>query len=108
MSILQRSDFWAHIKQVDILIDDNDSVRISDFGLSTFSDVTAGQYATVAGGATPWLPPETFDPERFGFENHRQTPEGDIYSFACVWIEVSIHMFLCDLLGLMNETAIHG
>ena len=96
------------MEYVNILVDDNDAVRLSVSILPAFLNVTDAQRATITGSTIPWLPPETFLPERFGFESDIPTPQGDIYSFACVWIEVSIHMFLHDLLGLMHETAIHG
>ena len=80
------------MEQVNIFVDDNGAARLSVSILPAFSNVTDGQYATVTGGTDPWLPPEHFDPPRFGLEIDRPTPEGDIYAFACVCIEVSIRI----------------
>ena len=83
-------------------------MRLSVSILPAFLNITDAQRATITGSAIPWLPPETFHPELFGYESDRPTPQGDIYSFACVCTEVSIHIFSYDPLGLMHETVIHG
>ena len=74
--------------QVNILIKDNGAACLSDFGLSVFAEGKSKNYASLRGGADRWLAPELLDPERFGFHDDRPTYAGDIYSFACVCLEV--------------------
>lgn len=62
---------------------------MADFGLSAFSNIASRQFATVRAGADPWLSPEILNPSAFDRTSDRQTPEADIYAFACVCIEVS-------------------
>lgn len=61
------------------------SVVLSDFGLSVFVEGARREYASLRGGAYRWLPPESFEDDT---EDFRPTYAGDIYSFACVCIEV--------------------
>ncbi|KAK7687327.1 hypothetical protein QCA50_009833 [Cerrena zonata] len=76
------------LRGVNILINEDNSACLADFGLSAFSDITSNQFATIQGGVESWLAPEILDPEAFDIASDRQTHAGDIYSFACVCIEL--------------------
>lgn len=65
-------------------MNDNDDILISDFGLAVFIE-RVREYASLHGGAWRWFPPEAFNYEA---EEFRASPAGDVYSFACVCIEV--------------------
>ena len=71
------------------MINNDGLACLADLGLSAFSDIKSRQFATVRGGADAWLPPEILLPEDFGLTSDRQTHKSDIYSFACVCVEVS-------------------
>ena len=70
------------------MIDHDMEVKLADFGLSVFADGASNSYASVRAGATRWLAPELIDPAEFGKQSSRPTFMSDIYSFACVVIEV--------------------
>lgn len=77
------------IPQGNILIDEDDTVRLTDFGMALIADATAYNYASIhGGGATRWQAPELIDPEEFGFTTSRPTYASDVYSFACICTEV--------------------
>lgn len=73
---------------MNILINDSGAACLSDFGLAVFAEGRSKNYASLRGGAERWLAPELLHPERFGFHDDRPTYAGDIYSFACVCLEV--------------------
>ena len=73
-----------------MLIDVEEIVRLTDFGMSVFAEGTPYHNDSVhGGGATRWKAPELMDAEEFGLEDRRPTSRSDIYSFGCVCIEVS-------------------
>ena len=74
--------------QPNILVDDSWTVHLSDFGLAVFAEGGSKGFGSVRGGNPHWLPPEAIDPESYGLDSARPTYPGDIYSFACVCIEV--------------------
>ncbi|TCD69553.1 hypothetical protein EIP91_007177 [Steccherinum ochraceum] len=50
---------------------------------------TSYQYASVhGGGAIRWQAPELIDPEEFGLSSSRPTFASDMYSFACICVEL--------------------
>ena len=75
------------------MIDDGGRARLTDFGMSLVSEGTAYGYGSVhGGGAVRWTAPELFDPEEFESQNTRPTARSDMYAFACVCIEVRVHV----------------
>ena len=73
---------------MNILIADNGKARLGDFGLSVFAEGESTNYAALRDGAAQWMAPELIDPHRFGLQDEGPTYAGDIYSFACVCLEV--------------------
>ncbi|TCD69559.1 hypothetical protein EIP91_007183 [Steccherinum ochraceum] len=72
-----------------ILIDDNDTVRLTDFGMALIGEATSYNYASVhGGGATRWQAPEVIDPEEFGLTSSRPTYASDVYSLGIVCVEL--------------------
>ena len=91
------------------MIDSNWKARLADFGLSVFVGGGSQQYASVRGGAVQWLSPELLDPEEYGSISSRPTFAADIYSFACVCIEVSfdsVSMIRYDILTISKYSYI--
>lgn len=73
--------------QPNVLIDENWQVKLSDFGLSVLAE-GGGSSTSLRGGAAGWLAPELMFPERYGVATTRPTYASDVYSLACVSIEV--------------------
>ncbi|THH32447.1 hypothetical protein EUX98_g1713 [Antrodiella citrinella] len=72
-----------------ILIDDNENARITDFGMSLIAEATAYNYASIhGGGALRWKAPELVDPEEFDIETSRPTKKSDVFSIACTAIDL--------------------
>ncbi|TCD64697.1 hypothetical protein EIP91_003771 [Steccherinum ochraceum] len=68
-----------------ILIDDADNVRLTDFGLGLLAEANPNNYASKHGnGSFPFRAPELHDPSKFGLDDTRHTRESDIYAFGCV------------------------
>ncbi|KAJ6542592.1 kinase-like domain-containing protein [Mycena capillaripes] len=98
------------LRGANILITEDWSARLADFGLSFFSDATASM-TTNRGGSLYWMAPELLDPERFGNKFSR-TPASDVYAFGCVCLEATFFL-LCKILytgqhpfGSMSEPAV--
>ncbi|KAJ6536002.1 kinase-like domain-containing protein [Mycena vulgaris] len=74
------------LRGANILLDDQGHVRLADFGLTVFAD---GPLApTNRGGSLRWMAPELLDPASCGLEVFQRTFASDIYSFACVCLEL--------------------
>ena len=77
-----------------MLVDDDDNICLTDFGLAVFIREAQDSigYGSTRGGNPRWLSPELIDPELFPDQDQsgRPTFASDIYSFACVCIEVNI------------------
>ncbi|KAJ6489033.1 kinase-like domain-containing protein [Mycena sanguinolenta] len=74
------------LRGANILLDDQGHIRLSDFGLAVFAD---GPLApTNRGGSTRWMAPELLDPSSCGLEVFQRTFASDVYSFACVGLEL--------------------
>ncbi|KAH8101102.1 kinase-like domain-containing protein [Cristinia sonorae] len=72
-----------------ILIDDDDTVRLTDFGFALIAAATPGGYGSKHGGAAHhFVAPELFEPREFDMEYPRPTPASDIYAFGCTCIEL--------------------
>ncbi|KAJ7601876.1 kinase-like domain-containing protein [Mycena rosella] len=69
-----------------VLINEDRSACLADFGLSVFSNATSTRSSTRA-GSLYWLAPELIYPERFGCKFAR-TPATDVYAFGCVCVEL--------------------
>ncbi|KAJ6476297.1 kinase-like domain-containing protein [Mycena sanguinolenta] len=74
------------LRGANILIKEDWSACLSDFGLSFFSDATSTM-STNRGGSLYWMAPELLDPDRFNLKFAR-TPATDVYAFGCVCVEV--------------------
>lgn len=70
--------------QANVMIDDYLHIRLADFGLAFYSDATTASLGSHFGGAARWMAPELFESE-----NMRATYASDVYSFACLCVEVS-------------------
>ncbi|KAJ7646792.1 kinase-like domain-containing protein [Roridomyces roridus] len=70
-----------------ILINEDWSACLSDFGLSSFSDATTAAHTSTRAGSTFWMSPELISPEKFGLEFIR-TRASDVYAFGCVCVEL--------------------
>ncbi|KAJ6476320.1 kinase-like domain-containing protein, partial [Mycena sanguinolenta] len=85
------------LRGANILIKEDWTACLNDFGLSIFSDATATM-STNRAGSLYWMAPELLDPDRFGLKFAR-TPATDVYAFGCVCVEVpSYHIFSPNVL----------
>ncbi|KAI3609866.1 hypothetical protein WG66_007610, partial [Moniliophthora roreri] len=71
-----------------ILVDADWHACIADFGLAVFSDVTVGTNSSHHAGSVRWMAPELHHPGTFGLKYFRRTFASDVYSFACVCVEL--------------------
>ncbi|KZP25713.1 kinase-like protein [Athelia psychrophila] len=72
------------LRGCNILIDDECHVRLADFGLSTFINGYMSTQSSKEHGSKRWMAPELHDPDI----EFRRTAKSDIYSLACVFLEV--------------------
>jgi serine/threonine protein kinase len=76
------------LRGANILVDDNWHVRLADFGLAVFASATVATGSSHRGGSARWMSPELLSPQSCGLEKSQRTFASDVYSFACVCIEV--------------------
>jgi len=69
------------LRGANILIDDDLTAKLGDFGLSQFPDMTAASLGSLAGGAARWMAPEVM-------KGSRPSYASDIYAFGCVCLEL--------------------
>ncbi|KAJ6463328.1 kinase-like domain-containing protein [Mycena sanguinolenta] len=81
-----RNIIHGDLRGANILVNENWSACLADFGLSNFSDATSSM-TTNRGGSLYWMAPELIDPERFGLQFAR-TRATDVYAFGCVCLEL--------------------
>ncbi|KAF7331196.1 Kinase-like protein [Mycena sanguinolenta] len=74
------------LRGANILIKEDWTACLNDFGLSIFSDATATM-STNRAGSLYWMAPELLDPDRFNLKFAR-TPATDVYAFGCVCVEL--------------------
>ncbi|TFK43201.1 kinase-like domain-containing protein [Crucibulum laeve] len=71
-----------------ILVNDEWQACLADFGLTIVSEATVATFTSHTHGSTRWMAPELHDPESFNLLRSVRTPASDIYSFACVCLEI--------------------
>ena len=79
-----------------ILIDDSGRALVAGFGNAVVANGTASVYSyrsSYGDGSIRWTAPELLDPEEFDMESSRPTRRSDIYSFACLCVEVSAQYY---------------
>ncbi|KAJ7145894.1 kinase-like domain-containing protein [Mycena epipterygia] len=82
-----RNIVHGDLRGANILINEDWSACLTDFGLSVFSNASSSMRTSTRAGSLYWMAPELIDPDRFGFKFAR-TPASDVYAFGCVCIEV--------------------
>ncbi|KAF7333656.1 Kinase-like protein [Mycena sanguinolenta] len=82
-----RAIIHGDLKGANILVKENGSACLADFGLSIYSDTSAKTSSTSRGGSLYWMAPELLDPDHFGFQFVR-TVATDLYAFGCVCFEL--------------------
>ncbi|KAJ7731250.1 kinase-like domain-containing protein, partial [Mycena metata] len=70
-----------------ILVTDDWSACLADFGLTSLSDATPATNSSHRAGSIRWMAPELIHPDLFGVRFLR-TPATDLYAFGCVCIEL--------------------
>ncbi|KAJ7251259.1 kinase-like domain-containing protein [Mycena rebaudengoi] len=76
------------LRGVNILINNEWSACLADFGLTSLSDATTTTHTSIRAGSVRWMAPELLDPDRFGHQQFSRTPASDIYAFGCVCLEL--------------------
>ena len=86
---------FTHISlQRNILLDYHLSVKLTDFGMSTFVDANSASGSSTKPGLARWPKPETINPQHYGLSNKvRATRETDIFDFAGACWEVCLLRF---------------
>ncbi|KAJ7464285.1 kinase-like domain-containing protein [Mycena galericulata] len=75
------------LRGTNILVNEDGSACLTDFGLSVFSNASAPMGSSTRAGSILWMAPELLAPDRFGYEFAR-TPATDMYAFGCVCVEL--------------------
>ncbi|KAJ7823078.1 kinase-like domain-containing protein [Mycena olivaceomarginata] len=75
------------LRGTNILVNEDWSACLTDFGLSVFSNASAPMNSQTRAGSILWMAPELIAPDRFGYEFAR-TPATDVYAFGCVCVEL--------------------
>ena len=73
------------IKGANLLIDEDGTVLLGDFGISIMVGISNSVTPPQAHNACAWVAPEILDPTN---KSLRPTSASDIYSFGCVCVEV--------------------
>jgi serine/threonine protein kinase len=76
------------LRGTNILVDNKGHACLADFGLAVFSNATLANQSSQHGGSVRWMGPELLYPQSCGLEYFQRTFANDVYSFACVCIEV--------------------
>ncbi|KAJ3540717.1 hypothetical protein NM688_g6188 [Phlebia brevispora] len=75
------------LRGANVLVTEKWEVKLADFGLSILAE-GGGNSSSLRGGGSRWLAPELIAPEHYGLTTTRPTYASDIYSLACVSIEL--------------------
>ncbi|KAJ7105676.1 kinase-like domain-containing protein [Mycena epipterygia] len=85
-----RNIVHGDLRGANILINQDHSACLADFGLSALADdATPSMSSSTRAGSFYWMAPELLDPDRFGLKFVR-TPATDVYAFGCVCVELYI------------------
>ncbi|KAJ6529772.1 kinase-like domain-containing protein [Mycena capillaripes] len=79
------------LRGTNILISDDNSACLSDFGLASSVDDTDSTMLTSSSnhaGSVRWFAPELISPEAFGCARFIRTPASDVYAYGCVCLEL--------------------
>ncbi|KAJ7261919.1 kinase-like domain-containing protein [Mycena rebaudengoi] len=76
------------LRGANILINDEWSACLADFGLSNLDDAATAIDTPNLGGSTHWMAPELLSPEHFREGEYCRTPASDVYAFGCVCLEL--------------------
>lgn len=78
------------IIQANVLVDENNEPRITDFGLARAIDSQGSTVSTSfkGKGTLRWQAPELLHASRFGEESSKLTSKSDVYAFSCLCLEV--------------------
>ncbi|KAJ7770535.1 kinase-like domain-containing protein [Mycena metata] len=82
-----RNIVHGDLRGANILVNDNWTACLADFGLSNFTDPISTASSTKRAGSLYWMAPELLDPNRYGRKFVR-TPATDVYAFGCVCVEL--------------------
>ncbi|KAJ6525873.1 kinase-like domain-containing protein, partial [Mycena vulgaris] len=80
------------LRGANILITEDQSACLTDFGLSVLSNATSSMLTSTRAGSLYWMAPELIDPDRFG-QRFARTPATDVYAFGCVCVEARYHLY---------------
>ena len=84
------------LKSLNVLLDEKDKAKLSDFGLTTTKATSSSAAKTKSAcGTTAWMAPELLDPDQDEYEYNTQT---DIFAYAMVLYELASHKTpFCEL-----------
>ena len=74
--------------QRNVLISDDGTALVGDFGLSVFASDHSNNYSSQRGGHERSIAPELLDPSQFGLLSSRPTFCSDVYSLGVLYYEV--------------------
>ncbi|KAJ7721142.1 kinase-like domain-containing protein, partial [Mycena metata] len=94
------------LRGANILINDDWSACLADFGLSVFANATSVTHTSTRAGSLYWMAPELIDPDRFGCRFSR-TPASNVYAFGCVCFEVRDAYTFSLHSRILNDSVIH-
>lgn len=87
--------YHGDIRGANVLVKDDMTCCLGDFGLATISEshtMTASSSAGIK-GSTRWLAPELLAPSQFPDSDQHRPTSRDVYAFGCTVVEVISDMF---------------